>query len=382
MTESIVPVIDPPSPVQGMVFESQSSYKLIRRLGTGGMGEVWLAERRSAGNHVQYVAVKYLFNANAGKQLAVEALRMSHLTHDNIVPFIDSGRDFGGRYFVAMAYIKGVDLDGLKSLANLSDETVYGGDATVRIPEKILGFIAFMVLRGLCHAHEYQFADGVQGLIHLDVSPGNILIDENNGFVKLTDFGVAAQQSTKRPKIEIAGKVAYMAPEVLMENTVDARADIYSLGIVLYELLTGFNPNLAAPRTSGIISAITNVMLAIERPIRPPHDVVLNVDQTLSEIVVRMTATDPNDRYGSAEEVMGDLTNYLYASGVGPNTSSLVSYMKLLRNPEAVPSRRDKNALPFLFFKRGIPNVRPSRELSLATQQDIAEGRTPGRIWK
>ncbi len=382
MTESIVPVIDPPSPMEGMSFQSLSSYRLIKRLGSGGTAEVWLAERKSAGNHTQNVAIKYLFDAHAGKRLAEEALRMSQLIHDNIVPFVDSGRDFGGRYFVAMSYIKGLNLEGLRNLAGLSPEQVYFDKAQYRIPEKILGFVAFMVLRGLFYAHEYCFDDGTQGLIHMDVSPANILIEENTGFVKLTDFGVAAQQSSKKPTIDISGKVPYMAPEVLTESSVDARADIYSLGVVLYELLTGFNPNLVAPRTANILSAITNVMLAIEKPLRPPHEVILGIDSVLSEIVMKMTATDPNDRYPSAEDVISDLIHYLYSSGVGPNTASLVSYIKLLKSPNNSVSRRDKNSLPFLKFKNGMPIIQPLRQLSEAALLEIEAFRTPGRIWR
>lgn len=382
MTQSILPVIDPPNPFEGMTFESQSSYKLIRKLGSGGMGEVWLAERISAGNHSQHVAVKYLFDAHAGKQLAAEALRMSHLNHDNIVPFVDSGRDFGGRYFIAMSYVKGINLDDLMSIAKPSTKSEHPGKAPVRIPEKVLGFIAFMVLRGLGYAHEHKFEDGSRGLIHMDISPGNILIDESKGFVKITDFGVAAQQSAQKPKTEISGKVPYMPPEVLTESSVDARSDIYSLGIVLYELLTGFNPNLLTSKTSNIIGALTNVMLAIEKPMRPPDDVVLDVDPTFSKIIMKMAASNPSDRYSCTEEVISDLTRYLYASGVGPNSASLVSYLKLLRNPKVEPDRRDKNALPFLFFKNGAPDIHPLRRLSLAAQQDIAESRTPGRIWQ
>jgi serine/threonine protein kinase len=380
--ESIIPVIDPPSLEEGMAFESQSTYRLIRRLGRGGTGEVWLAERISAGNHSQKVAIKFLFDAHAGRSLAREALRMSHLAHDNIVPFVDSGRDSGGRYFVAMAYMKGVDLEGLRNMVGLSPDAVYGGEPEFRIPQKIVGFMMFMVLRGLGYAHEYEFDDGTVGLIHRDVSPGNILVDEGKGFVKLTDFGVAARQSSERPDIEIAGKVPYMAPEVLTEGLVDARSDLYSLGLVVYELLTGFNPNVVTSRVTNIIGAITAAMLAIEKPLRPPVEVVEGIDDALSDIVARMLASDPGDRYSSAEEVIADLSYYLYSSGVGPNTASVVSYLKLVRNPGLQPTIRDKNALPFLRRADGGLNVRPPFRLTEAAREDVGLCRTPGRIWE
>lgn len=382
MNESIIPVIDPPMLESGMSFESQSRYRLLERLGRGGMGEVWLAERISAGNHSQRVAIKFLFDAHAGRSLAREALRMSHLAHDNIVPFVDSGRDSGGRYFVAMAYMRGVDLEGLKQIVGLTAERVYSGEAQFRVPQKIAGFIMFMVLRGLAYAHEYEFDDGTVGLIHRDVSPGNILIDEGKGFVKLTDFGVAARQSREKPDIEIAGKVPYMAPEVLEQGAVDVRADIYSLGVVIYELLTGFNPNLATASLSNVISAITNVMLAIERPLRSPAQVVEGIDDAFSDIIVKMLATDPKARYGSAEEVIADLTYYLYSSGVGPNTASLVSYLKLMRDPNAKPTLRDKNALPFLKNRDGSLRIAPAFQPTEAAVEDVREGRTPGRVWE
>ncbi len=381
MYDSIIPVIDPPMLEMGMTFESQSRYRLLERLGRGGMGEVWLAERISAGNHSQRVAIKFLFDAHAGRSLAREALRMSHLAHDNIVPFVDSGRDSGGRYFVAMAHMRGVDLVGLKEIVGLTPERVYTGDAPFRVPQKIAGFIMFMVLRGLAYAHEFEFDDGTVGLIHRDVSPGNILIDEGKGFVKLTDFGVATRQSGENPDIEIAGKVPYMAPEVLEEGAVDVRADLYSLGVVIYELLTGFNPNLATASLSNVISAITNVMLAFERPLRPPAQVVEGIDDAFSDIIVKMLATDPTARYATAEEVIADLTYYLYSSGVGPNTSSLVSYLKLMRDPNAKPTLRDKNALPFLKNRDGSLRVAPAFQPTEAVEEDIKVGRTPGRIW-
>ena len=345
------------------------------------MGEVWLADRISAGNHSQKVAIKFLFDAHAGRTLAREALRMSHLSHDNIVPFVDSGRDSGGRYFVAMAYMKGMDLEGLRALVGLTPRAVFDKTATLRIPDKIVGFIMFMVLRALGYAHEYAFDDGSKGIIHRDVSPGNILIDEAKGFVKLTDFGVSAQKSETKPKIEIAGKVPYIAPEVLTNGTVDARADLYSLGVVFYEMLTGFNPNMNTSHIASVISAITSVMLSFEKPLRPPHEVVEGIDPKISRIVERLLTTDPTDRYRTAEEVTSELTYYLYSSGVGPNTTGMTSYIKLMKDPGATPDSRDRNALPFLETDGGDPDVRVPWQLTEAAAEEVDGGRTPGRIW-
>ncbi len=378
--DSFIPVIDPPALEEDATFESVSTYRLLRRLGRGGMGEVWLAERISAGNHSQKVAIKFLFDAHAGRTLAREALRMSHLSHDNIVPFVDSGRDAGGRYFVAMAYMKGMDLDGLRAIIGLTPDSVYDKSAPHRIPEPIAGFVMFMVLRALSYAHEFVFDDGSKGIIHRDVSPGNVLIDEGKGSVKLTDFGVAAQISEAQPKVEIAGKVPYMSPETLTDGTVDARADLYSLGVVFYEMLTGFNPNLNTSHIANVISAITSVMLAFERPLRPPHQVIVGVNPEISKIVERLLTTDPNERYRSAEEVIADLTYCLYSSGVGPNTTSLSSFIKLVRDPEATPDIRDLNALPFL-NSNGRPEVRAPWVLTAEAQEEIDNGRTPGRVW-
>ena len=382
MTESIPPILDPPKLTEGMSFESQSRYTLIRRLGRGGMGEVWLADRISAGNHVQKVAVKFLFDAHASRQLAQEAMKMSLLNHDNIVPFVDSGRDFGGRYFVAMAYIRGMNLDGLRSLVGIAPDTAWNGETQHRIPEKIIGFIAFMVLRGLDYAHDFSFEDGTSGIIHRDVSPGNILIDERKGFVKLTDFGVAAQQSTDTSHLRVVGKVPYIAPEVLTEDRVDARADIYSLGIAMYEMLTGFNPNVAITPGTNVFGAITSVMLALERPLRPPHLVLQGIDETFSNIVCRMIATAPEDRYSTADEVIADLMFYLYSPGVGPNTSSLVSYIKMMRHGSQAPTKRDIVALPFLREPDGKLDVRPKFVLTDEARGDVEAHRPPGRVWE
>jgi eukaryotic-like serine/threonine-protein kinase len=381
MNESIIPIIDPPDLSERISFSSESTYQLRRQLGQGGMGEVWLADKVSAGGHSQPVAIKFLINSRSSQALAAEALRMSHLAHDNIVPFIDSGRDSGGRFFVAMAFVEGVDLDGLRALVGLTTDLVYSGTAKHRVPDPIAGFVMFMILRALHHAHSYNFGEGVVGLIHRDVSPGNILIDEARGFVKLTDFGVAIGQSSVTDDSEIAGKVPFIAPEVLIDRTVDARVDIYSLGLVAYELLTGFNPNVMPSQMASVIGAVTSVMLSTEKPLRPPHKVVKGIDPRLSDIVSKMVATKPAERYASAESVSADLSHCLYDHGVGPTTGSLSGYLSLLKNALLTPTPRIRRSLRFLTDKDNQLNIRPQYQLTDEARKDLEAGRNPGRIW-
>ncbi len=371
--------IDPPPVTQDLSFESTSNYRLLHRLGRGGMGEVWLAERRSAGDHVQLVALKFLSDTGPSSALAAEGRRMSRLSHDNIVPFVDSGHDSGGRFFVAMAYIDGVDLTELREMIGFGVDAVHRAEASVRIPDSIVGFVIFMVLRALHHAHTFRFGDNVTGLVHRDVSPGNILIDEAAGFVKLTDFGVAVRQGDEMDDSRIAGKVPYMAPEALLGETVDGRTDLYSLGLVAYEMLTGFNPNVLPSQLNSVIGAITNIMLALEKPLIPPHEVVEGIEPRLSAMVMRLLAKDRADRYPSAEEAITDITEYLYQRGIGPTTAALSCYMKILRHPELELDDPSERLLQFLRVTNGEIETHPTWRLNPSAAAALARGDNPGR---
>ncbi|MCU0664506.1 MAG: serine/threonine protein kinase [Myxococcota bacterium] len=376
MALSTIPVISPWELFEGTSFEASSRYRLLRRLGAGGMGDVWLAERRSSGGHHQKVAVKFL-RATSGGSLAEEALRMSCLSHDNIVPFLDSGHDHLGRLFVVMAYIDGYDLSGVRELAHFDADKAYRGELRSRMPEPIVGFLLFMVLRALHHAHTFDFADGVVGLVHRDVSPGNILVDRSAGFVKLTDFGVAVPQDSG--ETEIAGKVPYMSPEVLQGEKVDSRADIYSLGIVGYELLTGLSPNCHPSQMGSVLASITGVMLALEEPLHEPREIVEGVDPELSRIIAKMLALSPQDRYASAEAVLADLTIFLYDKGVGPTSDSLHSYLEMLHYPQREVTPRVRRTLSFLGEKKGRPDILSPYELVPAAAALLRAGRNPAR---
>ncbi|MDD5307769.1 MAG: serine/threonine-protein kinase [Deltaproteobacteria bacterium] len=367
----------PPTLKAGMAFESGSAYRLTRRLGMGGMGEVWLADRRSAAGHTQRVAVKFLSAGTRSASLAAEALRISQLSHDNIVPFLDSGRDANGRFFVAMAYVEGVDLDGLRDMIGMSPDAVCASRAATRLPDTIVGFVIFMVLRALQHAHTFVFEDKVVGLVHRDVSPGNILIDEARGFVKLTDFGVAIAGGQQYG--EVVGKVPYMAPEVLMGEPADGRADLYGLGVVSYELLTGFNPSIHLCMLGNVLGAISQVMVSLTRPLRLPHEVIAGVDERLSNIVGRMLFATPDVRYSSAEEALADVRGYLFDRGVGPTTGSLAAYMRLMRCPDLVPTPFQRASLVFLEDGTGNLAVHPRRVLTPEAKRDFEAGKNPAR---
>ena len=164
MTDFVSPVVDPPDLEEGMEFASGATYKLISRLGRGGMGEVWKALRTSAAGHQQVVAIKYLTNPSSSRNaLDAEALKMSLLSHDNIVPFVDSGVDKDGRYFIAMSFVEGCDLDGFRKIVGMSNEAAYKRELRSRIPDRVVGFIIFMTLRALDYAHTFRFNETTVG---------------------------------------------------------------------------------------------------------------------------------------------------------------------------------------------------------------------------
>lgn len=372
---------EPPALEAGAAFGSRSSYRLVERLGRGGMGEVWKAERTSAAGHPQIVAVKFLTEASAGEaSLAAEALRMSRLSHDNIVQYLDSGKDEAGRLFVAMTFVEGMDLDRLRLAAGIDSPRIYEVSPAHRIPERIVGFVAFMTLRALDYAHTFDFGGGVIGLVHRDVSPGNILLDERRGFVKLSDFGVAAALEDVAGAGQITGKVPYMAPEVLVGDRLDARSDLYALGLVLYELLTGFNPNMRPTMAHSVIGAITEVMLSLEKPLRPPHGLVEGVDEEISLIVAKMLSRDPGGRHGSAKEAMDAFGAYLFNHGFGPTTTSLADYLALLAAPSGGGAACTAPSLRFLPCVDGVRTIRPPWRLTPEAAAAVAKGENPGRV--
>ena len=260
-------------------------YRLIEPLGRGGMGRVYrgLDERLD-----RPVAVKLIYDDDVSYRdqrhaCAVEALVAARLNHPGIVQVLDSGFD-DGRCFVVMELAAG------RTLAELLRE---GGALPV---ERALGFAA-QVADALDEAHR-------QGMVHCDVKPGNLIIDEDDR-VRLIDFGIArvASSASGLGKQELHGSARYVAPEQVEGAPIDGRTDLYSLGVVLFEMLTGRPPFVGV----SVASTLAQRLAADPPPLRP---LVAAAPPEVEQIVRRALAREPDGRFRTA----GDLRDALQAT--------------------------------------------------------------------
>jgi eukaryotic-like serine/threonine-protein kinase len=255
-------------------------YKLRALLGSGGMAEVYLAHDEVLDRDV---ALKLLKDQYAGNDELVERFRRearsaASLSHPHIVPVLDWGETGDGTYYIAMEYLlSGTLKDRITSEGTLSPQTVVE--------------VGLQIAKALEAAHE-------RGVIHRDIKPRNILITDS-GHVKVTDFGIAraAEATTVSDLGDILGSVRYMSPEQAAGERVGPASDLYSLGVVLYEMLTGRVPfEVETPADVPVKHA--------EEPPPRPREVNPEVPEGTDALVMRLLAKDPDNRYGSAAEVI------------------------------------------------------------------------------
>src|SRR5439155_817073 len=253
----------------------------IRKLGAGGMADVYLAEDQELGRRV---AIKILNDRHAHDEQFVERFRReaknaAGLSQQNIVSIYDRG-EAEGTYYIAMEYLEG---------RSLKELILSRGPAPVSVAVDY----ARQILSALRFAHR-------NGIVHRDIKPHNCLVDAE-GHVKVTDFGIArAGASQMTEEGSIIGTAQYLSPEQARGTPVDQTSDLYSLGIVLYEMLTG-----SVPFTGD--SPVEIAMKHLSATPRPLTDKRPDIPKALEMVVLRALAKDPAARYQSAEEMDADL---------------------------------------------------------------------------
>jgi eukaryotic-like serine/threonine-protein kinase len=277
-----------------------SHYKILEKLGEGGMGVVYKAEDSKL---KRTVALKFLSpdltrNPEAKERFVHEAQAASALDHPNICTVYEVNETEDGQIFIAMACYEGETLK----------KKIDAGQLKI---EKALD-IAAQIAQGLAKAHE-------QGIVHRDIKPGNIILT-NDGVVKIVDFGLAKLSGvTKLTRTgSTLGTMAYMPPEQLQGSPVDARADIFSFGVVLYEMLTGVAP-FRGDHEAVLIYSIINT-----EP-EPLQLYVPDVPSELLHIVGRTLEKDPRDRYQNMADILIDLRRLRKeTTGLSPKTTSIL----------------------------------------------------------
>jgi serine/threonine-protein kinase len=264
-------------------------YQLVRKLGSGGMAEVYLARVVGEAGFVKDVALKIMHRSLIGLPEVVdhfldEARLATRLNHPNIVQIIDLGRQ-GEDYFIAMEYVDGYDLDYILDGCQ---------QRAIAVPPKVALAIARKICDGLHAAHTAVTAEGKPlDLVHRDVKAENVLISRK-GEVKIADFGIAkANQRTRQTQLGmVKGTAAYMAPEHRAGKAVDRRADVYGVGAILYEMLAGSQVNLDLESLAhlGIEGWPHLQPLAGLRPDLPPG---------MDELVFHALRFDKDQRYAS-----------------------------------------------------------------------------------
>lgn len=304
-------------------------YLLVRKLAEGGMAEIFLAKQVGAEGFERNVVIKRMLPHLSAVSEFVgmfldEARLAAQLTHQNIVQINDLG--FAeGCYYICMEYLAGEDFSTVLRTAARKEEYV---------PLEIALQVVIDAARGLHFAHEFSVAPGkALNVVHRDISPANVFVTYS-GQVKLLDFGIARAESrvTQTTAGVVKGKYLYMAPEQARGEPVDRRADVFSLGVTLYEALTSARP-FARDNDLAILNAVLHSDFPAPAKLRP------DLPPELEAVVVRAMAAKLADRYQTAKEFGDALEEFLLGRSSLPGGGKVAAYLGALFGEERVHNR-------------------------------------------
>lgn len=274
------------------MIERIGNFRITDEIGSGGMAVVYKGVQESLQRTVAIKALKTSVSTdeNVVARFEREATSVASFQHENIITVYDFFREQGA-LFIVMEFVEGIDLYDLL-------------DRLKELPSDIAAIVSLQVARALDYAH-------FRGVIHRDVKPANIIIS-NLGTVKLTDFGIARTEASDLTQAGVGlGTPAYMSPEQIVGDRLDQRSDIFSFGIVLYQMLTGRKPFVEDEQQSAM-QKIRNEMPPPPRALNP------QINKELERIVLRCMQKLPEDRYATTQELVIALEQYL-ASHVNQN---------------------------------------------------------------
>jgi serine/threonine protein kinase len=349
--------------VEAEVGSAANSYEILAKLATGGMAEIFLARGASATGVERYVVLKRILRSRAHDQSFVrmfldEARLAAQLQHPNIAQVYDIGK-LGDSYFFTMEYVHGETVRALLQRSH-----------ALRTPIPISSVLVVIAgaAAGLHHAHERIGLDGKPlGIVHRDVSPSNLIVSYEGG-VKLVDFGVAkaAHRSQETRSGTVKGKISYLSPEQCRGAPIDKRSDLFSLGIVLWEMLT---TERLYKRDSDF-----NAMAAIvSEEVPPPSTRRPEISPELDALSLKLLAKNPDERFQSADEVHEAIEGIAVRLGTALSSAALARYLRDLfgQRPEPWIEMQSRETHPEVFTVTSEPipvDLTAPREDALETQ--------------
>lgn len=304
--------------------EPPPGYRILARLATGGMAELYLGQRLGAGGITKAVALKRIRADLVGEpalaQMFLSEARIAvELSHGNVTSVFDVA-EVGGTHWLVMEYVRGWDL------GRVLGACVARGTP---MPVPLALFVALELTKALEHAHERTDRDGRPlGLVHRDVSPQNVLLSRDGG-VMLTDFGIArvAAAASGTGRAFLKGKLGYMSPEQSRAEPLDGRADLFSLGIVLWEMLT-------ARRCFSAVEERVVLELVQAARVPAPSELRAEVPAEVDALVLQALAREPGQRFANARQMQIALSLALGRIDAASGADDLARFLRTLELPE------------------------------------------------